>query len=196
MKESKYIVALAAVLLIVAVVNFANIEPSHVTERIDPGPSGPSEVVPGSPAGADKSMPDDHDLLVQISQLRDLLAEKPDDLEHIIRLANLLFDRGDFPEAAQWYEKALVRQPENVPVRIDYAVCLFNTGDGEDALVNLNHALSLDPKNLVGLYNLGVISNASGKPDQARVAWEKVVSIDPESAIGQKARSGLQSLQR
>lgn len=141
-----------------------------------------------------KTVPPDHDALMNIQMLKDQLNKNPNDLNHLVQLGNLLYDKGDFKSAIEPYEKALALDPANTNVRNDYAVCFFNTGNAERAIAELNRILDADPRNITATFNLGVIHSNIGKTDKAKNYFSKTIELQPNSEFAQKARSMLGSL--
>ncbi len=194
--------ALGAALLVVAVLNIANLTDEHRHEgdghiHIDPNATmgGGANVSSGS-AGpiSDKAMPSNHDELMQIQNLKDMLARNPNDLEHLVMLGNMYFDLGKHDLALDPYEKALQLRPDDGNVRVDYAVSLFNTGKNDQATAELQRVIKENPSHQTAYYNLGVIQLHSGQKDKAREYWTKAVAIDGGSALGQKAQQALSNL--
>ncbi|MBX7150973.1 tetratricopeptide repeat protein [bacterium] len=141
-----------------------------------------------------KTMPANHDQLVQADQLREHLKSNPTDTDHWVQLGNLLFDAGNFADAVEPYRTALQLRPTDNDVRTDYAVCLFNTNRSDEAIAELNTVIKSNPNHSTALYNIGVIHSHSGRNDQARTFWNRAIEAAPNSDIAQKARQALANL--
>ncbi|MBL7959581.1 tetratricopeptide repeat protein [bacterium] len=141
-----------------------------------------------------KTVPPNHDALMNIQLLKDQLLKNPNDLEHLIQLGNLLYDSGDFKNAIEPYGKALAINSSNNDVRNDYAVCFFNSGNAEQAIKELNTILVSDEKNITATFNMGIIHSNIGKMELARSYFLKVIKLQPNSEFAGKAKSMLGSL--
>ncbi len=202
MKSKQNLILLTAggALLVFALVNFylnydSSKPHSHTGMAFD-NPNSPSGGLMDQSAGLlnNKSMPPNHDALMQTQLLKEQLQKNPNDLEHWIQLGNLLYDNSDFQGAIEPYEKALALDASNTNVRNDYAVCFFNTGNPEKAVKELEKVTASDPNNISALYNLGVVHAHSGRKDLAAKYWNMVVARQPNSDMGQKAARGLADL--
>ncbi len=196
-KKNLYPLVFGGVFMVVAILILYKDEP---TERIDthhhdepsmnvpmPGGTGSSEA--SSITG--KSVPSNHDALMNIKMLKEQLQKNPNDLEHLIQLGNLLYDNGNFKDAIEPYGKALSIDPSNNNVRNDYAVCFFNSGNPEKAIAELNSILAGDKGNITATFNLGVIHANIGKTDAARTYFSRTIELQPNSEFASKARSML-----
>lgn len=142
----------------------------------------------------DRPMPADHDHLMQVESLKDMLAKNPNDLEHWVMLGNLYFDMGRFEQALEPYEKALSLNPRDGDVRVDYAVSLFNINRTTEAIRELETVIKEQPTHQTAYYNLGVILLHSNQKDKVRDYWAKAVDINATNEIGRKAQQGLSTL--
>lgn len=194
MKTGRHILIFAAIIIFLIGVNYyANRSESVVV------PDSQNLRITG-PASADtltaalKTMPPDHDLLMQTKRLEDHIKKNPDDLDHLIMLGNLYFDRGRFDEALGTYQKALTGRPDNDDVRVDYAVCLYNTGKPMRAVEELERVIQNNPRHQTAYYNMGVIFLNMKRDEEARKYLEHVLHINPHTDIAVKAASSLEQI--
>ncbi|NUM81504.1 tetratricopeptide repeat protein [bacterium] len=178
-----------ALLLMIAVYNYFQLTASQPVRNEDA-----SSEQTGISSIEGKTMPDNHDQLVQVQQLMEYLKSNPTDTDHWIQLGNMLFDAGNFAEAIEPYRTALQQRSENNDVRTDYAVCLFNTNRSDEAITELNVVIKNNPDHATALYNLGVIHSHNGRNDQARIFWNRAIQAAPNSDIAPKARQALTNL--
>ena len=166
----------------------------HIHADQNTGTLMPGGSSTGSSSVDGKSVPPNHDALMNIQLLKDQLLKNPNDLEHLIQLGNLLYDSGDFKNAIEPYGKALSINPANNNVRNDYAVCYFNTGNPDQAIKELNTILASEKNNITATFNLGVIHSNIGKTDIAKSYYLKTIELQPNSEFAAKAKSMLGSL--
>jgi tetratricopeptide (TPR) repeat protein len=167
---------------------------THIHSDPIAGPTMPGGSSTGSSSITGKSVPPNHDALMNIQLLKDQLLKNPNDLEHLIQLGNLLYDSGDFNNAIEPYGKTLAITPANNNVRNDYAVCFFNTGNPERAIKELNTILASEKNNITALFNMGIIHSNIGKMELAKSYYSKVIELQPASEFASKARSMMESL--
>lgn len=167
---------------------------THIHSDTIAEPMMPGGSSTGSSSITGKSVPPNHDALMNIQLLKDQLLKNPNDLEHLVQLGNLLYDSGDFNNAIEPYGKALAITPANNNVRNDYAVCFFNTGNPERAIKELNTILASEKNNITALFNMGIIHSNIGKMELAKNYFSRVIELQPASEFASKARSMMESL--
>lgn len=108
------------------------------------------------------------------------LQSNPADVETMIKLGNLYYDGQAYPQAIQYYEKALAVQPKNADVRTDLGTAYWYTGDPDKAIANFEKALAIRPNHPDTLFNLGIVRWQGKKdPKGAVLAWEKLLQTNP-----------------
>ena len=111
------------------------------------------------------------------------LQSNPNDAETVIKLGNLYYDSQAYPQAIQYYEKALSIQPKNADVRTDLGTAYWYTGDADKAIASFEKALAIRPNHPDTLFNLGIVRWQGKKdPKGAVVAWEKLLETNPNYA--------------
>jgi len=108
------------------------------------------------------------------------LQSRPDDFAIIVNVANLYYDGRQYPEAIQYYRRAVRIQPHNADVLTDLGTSLWYTGDADQAIANFEQALKYRPDSPEALFNLGVV-RWQGKldPKGATQAWEELLDRNP-----------------
>ena len=108
------------------------------------------------------------------------LKSSPDKFATVVKLANLYYDGRQFPEAIQYYRRAVNIQPHNADVLTDLGTSLWYTGDADQAIANFEQALKYRPNSPETLFNLGVV-RWQGKmdPQGATQAWEELLDRNP-----------------
>lgn len=113
--------------------------------------------------------------------LLDALNKNPKDYDSLVQLGNLYYDAKQYPNAIQYYEKALVIHPDNPDVRTDMGTAYWYTGDADKALAAMEISLKYRPGHPQTLFNVGWIKwQGKGDPKGAVEAWEKLLKSNPE----------------
>jgi cytochrome c-type biogenesis protein CcmH/NrfG len=109
------------------------------------------------------------------------LQANPKDFDTLTKLGNLYYDGQAYPQAIEYYEKALTIQPNNPDVRTDLGTAYWYTGDADKAIANFEKALAIRPNHPGTLFNLGIVKWQGKKdPKGAVLAWEKLLQTNPD----------------
>jgi cytochrome c-type biogenesis protein CcmH/NrfG len=108
------------------------------------------------------------------------LKKNPDDFDSIVKVANLYYDGQQYPDAVQFYERALKLQPQNADVITDLGTSFWYTGDADKAIDEFQTALKYQPGRASTLFNLGIVRWQGKKdPKGALQAWEELLRRNP-----------------
>ena len=108
------------------------------------------------------------------------LKTDPNDFGTLSKLGNLYYDGQAYPQAIQYYEKALTVQPNNADVRTDMGTAYWYTGDPDKAIEWYEKSLAIRPNYPNTLLNLGVVKWQGKKDPQGAVAvWEQLLKTNP-----------------
>jgi Tfp pilus assembly protein PilF len=131
----------------------------------------------------------------RVQALQTIIDSDPKNASAHVQLANVYFDAERWPDAIQWYERALKLDPNNVDVSTDLGVSYYYTNRPDEALVQFDRSLKIDPTHTKTMLNKGIVL-AFGKQDLRAAAdeWKKVVELAPDSAEGQAARRALEGV--
>jgi cytochrome c-type biogenesis protein CcmH/NrfG len=109
------------------------------------------------------------------------LQSNPNDFDTVTKLANLYYDSQAYPQAIEYYEKAVALQPNNPDVRTDLGTSYWYTGDADKAIASFEKALAIRPNHPGTLFNLGIVKWQGKKdPQGAVVVWEKLLQTNPD----------------
>ena len=109
------------------------------------------------------------------------LKTNPNDFDTLVKLGNLYYDGQAYPQAIEYYEKALSIQPNNPDVRTDMGTAYWYTGNADKAIANFEKSLAIRPNHPGTLFNLGIVKWQGKKdPKGAIVAWEKLLQTNPD----------------
>lgn len=158
-----------------------------------PGVSGPALQMPGaveSPSatagGAMPSgLPEGHpplDAAAIIKELQEMAAQRPQDPEVRLKLADFLYDQRQYEQAIEWYERALALDPKNVNAHTDLGTAYFYTGRSQDALQEYRKSLEINPQHQPTLLNM-IVVNLEGTHDlnAAQAAWDRLHRLNPSN---------------
>jgi tetratricopeptide (TPR) repeat protein len=131
----------------------------------------------------------------EVKRLKDIAEKDTANASPRTTLGNMYFDAERYPEAIEWYTKALELDPTNPDVSTDLGVSYYYQNQPDRALAQFKHSLEIDPKHTKTMLNQGIVL-AFGKQDLqgAADAWERVMQLAPTSPEGQAAKRALDSL--
>ncbi len=136
-----------------------------------PGIGSPQQQQPASPEMLAKAA---EPLVAQ-------LKTNPNDFDTLTKIGNLYYDGQAYPQAIEYYEKALNVQPNNPDVRTDMGTAYWYTGDPDKAIANFEKVLATSPNHPGTLFNLGIVKWQGKKdPKGAILAWEKLLQTNPD----------------
>ena len=109
------------------------------------------------------------------------LKTNPNDFDTVVKLGNLYYDSQAYPQAIEYYEKAVPLQPNNADVRTDLGTAYWYTGSADKAIASFEKALTIRPNHAPTLFNLGIVEWQGKKdPKAAVVTWEKLLQTNPD----------------
>ena len=112
--------------------------------------------------------------------LLEAVNKDPNDFDSLVKLGNLFYDGQQFPNAIQYYERALAIHPDNPDVRTDMGTAYWYTGNTEKALAAMQTSLKYRPGHPQTLFNLGwVLWQGKADPKGAVSEWETLLKMNP-----------------
>ncbi|HKV77716.1 MAG TPA: tetratricopeptide repeat protein [Candidatus Sulfotelmatobacter sp.] len=116
-----------------------------------------------------------------VGPLLEAVKTNPGDFDTLVKLGDLYYDGQQFPNAIQYYERALAIHPENPDVRTDLGTAYWYTGNADKALTEMETSLKYKPGHPQTLFNLGWVK-WQGKADAkgAIAAWQKLLKTNPD----------------
>src|SRR5579864_5515605 len=113
--------------------------------------------------------------------LIEVVNKDPKDFDSLVKIGNLYYDGQQFPNAIQYYERALVIHPENPDVRTDMGTAYWYTGNAEKALAAMETSLKYRPGHPQTLFNLGWVRwQGKQDPKGAIEAWQQLLKANPD----------------
>jgi len=115
-----------------------------------------------------------------VAPLLATLKTNPDDVDTIIKVANLYYDGRQYPEAVKYYQLAAKSQPKNADLLTDLGTSLWYIGDADGAIAEFQKALKYRPDHPGTLFNLGIVRwQGKSDPKGAVQAWEELLQKNP-----------------
>jgi hypothetical protein len=116
------------------------------------------------------------------------LQSDPNNADLLARIGAIYHVAHQYKQAAEFYSRAVLREPENVALRIKLASSLYRSGDADGAIAELDRALRYAPADANALFDLGVI-RFEGKRDRkgALAAWKRLLESNPQLSGERKA---------
>lgn len=146
--------------------------------------SAPVPVTAGTTAGGaseTNTVPTAESLQPLAAPLLGVLKAKPNDVETLVQLGNLYYDHRVYPQAIEYYTRALELRPNDIDVHTDLGTAFWYAGLPEKAVAEYQKSLAVDPAHPNTLFNLGVV-RAEGLKDYngAIAAWETLLKTNPQ----------------
>ena len=112
--------------------------------------------------------------------LLEKLKSNPKDFETLRQLGNIYYDGQAYPQAIEYYGKALEIDPKNPDVLTDYGTAYWYTGNADKAIEEFNKSLTIRPNNPNTMFNLGIVKWQGKKDPAGAVAvWEQLLKTNP-----------------
>ncbi len=127
----------------------------------------PHAGVPGAPPlpgmapqaldGGHAASPASQQLLEAARELERLLAEDPNNYQHLVQMGNVQYDLGNWPRAVDFYERARAIRDDSADVITDLAVAYRESGQSAKAIELLDRAADMKPEHWQSRYNAAVV---------------------------------------
>jgi tetratricopeptide (TPR) repeat protein len=116
-----------------------------------------------------------------VAPLLATLKANPKNFETLVEIGNVYYDHGVYPEAIEYYARALELRPNDVNARTDLGTAFWYGGFPEKAVAEYQKSLAVDPTHANTLFNLGVVRSEGLKDFPGAVAaWEKLLQLHPD----------------
>lgn len=113
--------------------------------------------MPEAPPSAGRPVGPDPELLEHQRELERLLAEDPNNYQHLVQMGNVQYDLGNWAKAVEYYEKARAQRDDSPDVMTDLAVAYREVGQPAKAIELLDRAADLSPAHWQSRYNAAVV---------------------------------------
>jgi cytochrome c-type biogenesis protein CcmH/NrfG len=143
---------------------------------------------PAAPAG---------DVGLQAAPLKVALAADPKNVDLLVQLGNLYYDKRVFATAIDYYQRALELRPNEVNVRTDLGTAYWYSGLPQKAIEEYKRSLQVDPGHAQTLFNMGVVYKEGLKdPAAAVAAWEKLLKLHPDYPGRERIQGMIEELKK
>ncbi len=107
------------------------------------------------------------------------LQKDPNNPELYAKVGSVYFRAGQFPAAAENYEKSVKLKP-TAEGYVSLSNSYHYAGDDDKAFASLEDALKLDPKSANALFNLGMLKwQVKNDPKGAIESWQRLLKTNP-----------------
>lgn len=130
-----------------------------------------------------------------IDEARKALEADSLDLAARIRLADLLYDTANWPEAIVNYRAANRLDSTRVTTVVDLGVCYYNLGDANTAKALFTKAIGMDPNQPVALFNLGVVAEFEKNDAAALDYYRRAQAANPPPGMVQPLTDRITGVQ-
>jgi tetratricopeptide (TPR) repeat protein len=114
--------------------------------------------------------PEHIDIMKEIESLKALVQKDQSNYEALVRLGNLYFDAVKFPQASEYYSKAIAINDSDPNVITDLGICYRNSGDPKK-----------NPSHWQSYYNIVIVSlNDLQDIAAAEKAFQELEKIKPD----------------
>jgi tetratricopeptide (TPR) repeat protein len=102
-----------------------------------------------------------------------------DDLNEIIKIGDLLYDKGFYPQALDYYNRAIKLKPQEPLLKSNLAMCLWDNGQEKEALDLAIDLLDKEKENLDVIAAGVKLLLMFGQKAEAKVFLEKLKQLSP-----------------
>ena len=148
--------------------------------------AAPAANASSAPA-APESLQSPEQLKVMLQPMLDAARANPADAKPLIEIGNAYYDHKFYPQAIEFYQKALALKPDDINVRTDMGTAMFYSGSPKEAVAQFEKSLKLDPNHAQTLFNMGIVK-MEGLKDRAGAiaAWQRLLDTNPNYPDRQK----------
>ena len=131
----------------------------------------------------------------EADEMRARLATDSTDVQARVRLADILYDTANWPEAIIHYRSAVRTDSNLVNAIVDLGVCYYNLGVQSQAERHFELALAKDPHQPVALFNLGIVHEARGDAKGALEYFHRALQSGPPDKMREPLLAAMQRAQ-
>lgn len=128
--------------------------------------------------------------------LFDALQKDSTDVAARVKLGDIFYDTGNWPDAIIHYRAAVRMDSSQVSALVDLGVCYYNLGHTEDAERYFMLALNRDAEQPVALFNLGIVSERKKQHRQAMEFYHRALRAEPPEQIKQAIMEAMGRIQK
>lgn len=129
-----------------------------------------------------------------IEVLKQALTLKPDDVESLRLIVNLLVATGKEPEAQQYMAKLPQGTTVDPATLLNIGIKHYNEGKMPEALAEFDRVVKENPTLPDAYYYRGLVYLATGKNAEAKADFQKLLELDPKHPNAKDAQDFLKSM--
>lgn len=142
------------------------------------GPPSPTQM--SQPAAGSTAAAGGAPMVAEINRLKQRLESAPEDLQTILRLADIYHQAAMWDQSARYYERAVTLNGNDADVLTDLGICYRNLREFDRALEQFAQAHRVNPGHWQSLFNGAVVAAFDlGHFDRAVEAIQQIESIAP-----------------
>ncbi|HKH43566.1 MAG TPA: tetratricopeptide repeat protein [Thermoanaerobaculia bacterium] len=142
--------------------------------------SGGSPVSPEAPAAPQQDLAAAQAQQQEMEQLEQLVKDNPTDAQAVRRLADLNYDRAQWPQAEALYSQFLKLEPGNIDVLSDLGVVYRNLQQYDKALETFDQVQRVKPGHWQSLYNKTIVLAFDKRQlDEAQKVLDELQKLQP-----------------
>ncbi|PIP05702.1 MAG: hypothetical protein COX52_10615, partial [Syntrophobacterales bacterium CG23_combo_of_CG06-09_8_20_14_all_48_27] len=126
-----------------------------------------------------------------ITQYRDILTLKPDDLTTLTELSKCYMKEKEYNLVIKTCRELIKSDPEDASTFANMAFAYSQLGDWRRAVVNYGESLRLNPKDLLVRYKLGQAYEKTGKINEAAGEYRFILTKSPDTNYAMIALADL-----
>lgn len=124
-----------------------------------------------------------------VQPLLEQLKTDPNNFDKLVQVGNMYYDHSVYPEAINYYERALKVNGSDANVLTDLGTAYFYIGNSPKAITEFDRALKAQPNHSNALFNMGIVKWQGMKdPKGAVEAWDKLLKTNPNYENKQKVQ--------
>lgn len=118
-------------------------------------------------------------VMQQLTALKEQIARDPKNADALAQLGNMYMDAAKFPEAIQYFERALAVR-EDPTLRIDLGISYKQSGEPDKALAAFRRAAEEAPGQWQPLYNEAIVLGEMRRFDEAKAIAANLKKMRPD----------------
>lgn len=164
----------------------------HGTSTPSTATAAPTQNVNPGAAPAD-TLQSPEQLKVMLQPMLDAVRANPADPKPLVAIGNTYYDHKFYPEAIQYYQKALTLNPNDINVRTDMGTAMYYSGSPKEAIAEFEKSLKVDPNHAQTLFNMGVVKSQGLNDNKGAIAaWQRLLDTNPNYPDRQKVLDMMQ----
>ncbi len=129
-----------------------------------------------------------------VDTLKQALAIKPDDVESLRLIVNLLVASGKEPEAQEYIAKLPAGSTVDPATLLNIGIKHYNDGKMPEALAEFERVVKENPTLPDAYYYRGLVYLATGKTAESKADFQKLLELDPNHPNAKDAQEFLKSM--